>query len=64
MLATVEETPGVFGDRDMKTDEHEDEVICPSCCGSGISPLSHRPDDFGPHYRCSPCQGTGVRSEQ
>ena len=29
------------------------------CGGSGHSPSGNRPDDFGPHYNCSHCNGKG-----
>ena len=33
---------------------------CGSCSGSGFSAIhGNRPDDFGSHYRCDLCDGTG-----
>ena len=58
-------------DREIGRMDHETEVIeeeeeksepliCLACDGSGVSRHSNRPDDFGPHFICQFCRGTGV----
>jgi len=40
--------------------EEDEPLICLACDGSGVSRQSSRPDDFGPHFICQFCRGTGV----
>jgi hypothetical protein len=45
----------------IEAEEVEDEPLtCLACDGSGVSRQSNRPDDFGPHFICQFCRGTGV----
>ena len=45
----------------IEEEEAEPEpLICLACDGSGVSRQSSRPDDFGPHFICQFCRGTGV----
>ena len=41
-------------------DDEENQNLCPSCNGTGVSPTSNRPDDYGPHHVCENCNGRGM----
>jgi uncharacterized protein DUF3310 len=54
-----------IGRMDDEVEVIEEEVeseplLCLACDGSGVSRHSSRPDDFGPHFICQFCRGTGV----